>query len=106
MIVITTLIDSIRFVQPGDIFSLTLEDATGSEILISEKITEHKVIDFIASFRFALEDGTCPGFHLTGIFANRAELPKEIREAVMFDDLTPKQKQRFIETANIELVRP
>ncbi len=74
MIIITKLLDTVRRVYPGDSFNLTISDDLGCQILISEEITVAKTIDFIASFRFALEDGTCPGFHLTGIFANKDEL--------------------------------
>lgn len=98
MIVITSLNREQRHLLPGDRFNLEVSDATGGKVLISETITEAKVIDFIASFRFALEDGRCPGFHLTGIFANSNELPQEIANAKMLADLTPEQLQNFLAT--------
>lgn len=102
MIVITSLSSKKFHLLPDDEFCLKVTDSLGCEVLIRETITEHKVIDYIASFRFALEDGTCPGFHLTGIFANKAELPKEIREAVFIEDLTPEQYVRFVRSVGIE----
>lgn len=103
MIVITSLNETARFVAPGDTFNLTIEDGMKCTVLIKEKITVYKEINYIASFRFALEDGSCPGFHLTGIFANKKELPKEIAEGVMFDDLTPAQKDKFVKSCGIKI---
>lgn len=95
MIVITKLSKDLIYVCPGDIFRLTITDDLSHKVIISEKITKTKTIDFIASFRFALENGICPGFHLTGIFANSTELPIEIQEAVMLEDLTKEQYDNF-----------
>lgn len=103
MIVITSLNDTPIFVIPGDKFHLTLSDAMGCEIIIREEITVKKEINFIASFRFALDDGTCPGFHLTGIFANKDELPIEIQNAIMFEDLTIDQQKRFVNSVGIDM---
>lgn len=103
MIIITKLLDTVRRVYPGDSFNLTISDDLGCQILISEEITVAKTIDFIASFRFALEDGTCPGFHLTGIFANKNELPEEMKNAVMFDDLTAAQQRNFINSVGVKI---
>lgn len=96
MIVITSLNTTPRKVEPGDRFRLCVRDQTNCEIVIDEEITVARTIDFIASFRFALEDGTCSGFHLTGIFANRATLPIELQNARMFTELPPEQRERFI----------
>ena len=96
MIVITHLNTDPRFVAPGDSFNLAISDATGCEVVIREEITVSKTVDFVASFRFALSDGTCPGFHLTGIFGCSSELPEEIKSAVMFEDLPKEQKDNFI----------
>lgn len=106
MIVITRLVETPRHLLPGDEFRLTVKDALGSTVVITETITVAKVIDFIASFRFALEDGTCPGFHLTGVFANKAELPQELRNAKMFDDLTPEQRRNFERSVGVILPPP
>lgn len=103
MIVITSLDNTPRHLHPGDEFQLLVTDSTGATVVIRETILVEKVIDYIASFRFALEDGTCPGFHLTGVFACRSELPKELQEAVLFQDLTPEQKANFERTVGIKL---
>ncbi len=105
MIVITSLSKITKYVCVGDTFNLTISDGMNHEVIIKEKITVTKKINFIASYRFALEDGTCPGFHLCGIFGNRNELPKEIREAKMFDDLTKKQRKKFVKSVGIKLVK-
>lgn len=103
MIVITSLNSVARCVCPGDSFNLTITDGTGCQVVISETITEYKTIDFIASIRFALDDGTCPGFHLMGVFACRSELPKELQNAVMFEDLTPDQQERFRRSVGVSM---
>jgi hypothetical protein len=90
-------------VCPGDEFHLTIKDGLNYEVVISEKITVNKVIDFIASFRFALEDGTCPGFHLMGVFACKSELPEELKNAVMLNDLTKKQYANFAKSVGVKL---
>lgn len=98
MIVITSICRTPRVVEPGDRFRLSVRDDQGEIICIEEEITENKVIDFVASYRFALDDGTCLGFHLSGFFGNSAELPLEIQQAVRVDDLTPAQRERFLAT--------
>lgn len=103
MIVITNLDETPRHVISGDQFLMTIEDEMGYEVIIREKITTSKTINFIASFRFALEDGTCPGFHLTGIFGCKSELPKEIREAKMLSQLTKEQLANFERTVGISI---
>lgn len=104
MIVITSLNRSKKYAMPGDRFILTITDDFGAECTINEEVTVNRLIDYVASFRFALEDGTCPGFHLTGIFANSKELPEEIKNAVMFEDLSPDQRVRFKESVGVVIV--
>lgn len=106
MIVITSLSERSRFVCEGDEFRVTMTDNMGCEVVIREIITVSKTIDFIATYRFALEDGTCPGFHLCGIFASKKELPKEIEEATMLDALTPAQYENFASSVGIKLISP
>lgn len=103
MIVITKLNRVERYVCPGDHFCLTITDDMGCDVIIHEEITVNKVIDFIASFRFAMEDGTCPGFHLTGIFANSKELPEEMKTAKMLGDLTKDQYKNFADSVGIKI---
>lgn len=103
MIVITKLSRIERYVCPGDEFHLTITDDMGCDVIIREEITVKKVIDFIASFRFAMEDGTCPGFHLTGIFANSKELPEEMQTAKMLEDLTKDQYKNFVDSVGIKI---
>lgn len=103
MIVITKLDKRERCVEPGDTFNLTINDKMGCNVIIKEEITIPKIINFIASFRFALEDGTCPGFHLTGIFGNSNELPKEMQDAIMFEDLTKSQQENFKNSVGVKI---
>lgn len=103
MIVITKLIDAPRCCLPGDKFQLTISDTLGCEVIVSENITVAKTIDFIASFRFALENGTCPGFHLMGVFACKSELPEELKNAVMLEDLTKKQYKNFVKSVGVSV---
>lgn len=103
MIVLTSIGNKIFNCTKGDRFRLTISDSTGCDVVIDEEITENKIIDYIATYRFAMEDGRCPGFHLCGIFGNRNELPKEIIEAIPFNDLTRKQKENFKKTCSIKI---
>ncbi|MBE9546145.1 MAG: hypothetical protein IMF10_01455 [Proteobacteria bacterium] len=111
MIVITCLVNRTYHVCPGDEFNLTVRDnytkpgANISEVIIREVITVTKIINFIASFRFCLEDGTCSGFHLAGIFANKDELPREIREAKKLTDLTDEQYKNFTKSLGVDIAR-
>ena len=98
MIVLTQVIRTTRVLCSGDRFQLCIRDALNSSVIIDEQVTSKRVIDYVASFRFALDDGTCPGFHLTGIFANYAQLPIEIQNAVLYSDLPDNKRKRFLET--------
>lgn len=96
MIVITQLNRRKRHLSPGDTFSVTYRDVnTGQEDKFVEEITITAVIDFMCVFRFAEEDGTVIGFHLSGFFGNSKNLPKEMQEAVHIDDLTTQQRANF-----------
>lgn len=96
--------DTSRIVQPGDEFHLTISDAFNTEVVIREQITKHKVIDFIATYCFTLEDGTVPGFHLAGIFGNQGELPEEIKNAIPVYDLPEEKLKNFITTCGKRLI--
>lgn len=103
MIVITSLNQNPIYVCAGDTFQLTITDDMDCQVVISENITTQKTINFTASYRFALEDGTCPGFHLSGVFANKDELPKELADAKMLDQLTETQYENFARTVGIKI---
>ena len=103
MIVITKLYENSFCVSPGDTFNLTITDNLNCKVLITEEIIEEKIINFVATFRFALDDGDCAGFHLAGIFANKDELPKEIQQAIMFEDLSISQQRKFASSVGIKL---
>ena len=103
MIVITSKDETPRCVFKGDTFNLSINDRMGFHHIISEEIKVDKIINFIASFRFALEDGTSPGFHLMGVFACKDELPEEFKKAVMLEDLTKEQYANFVRTVGIKL---
>ncbi len=104
MIVLTSVNEEwVRVVHPGDEFRMIVKDMMGSEVVIREEITTHRRIDFIASYRFCWEDGTCPGFHLCGIFGNKAELPEEMKRAVRIEDLTEEQHKNLVNSVGIKI---
>lgn len=103
MIIITNQVDIKKHCTPGDTFTLTVWDRFGSECVITEEITVEKVIDYAATFKFADEDGTCSSFNLCGIFSCNGQLPREIREATHFNDLTTEQKLRFSATCGTKV---
>lgn len=103
MIVLTTKSDTYRTVLPGDEFHLIISDALGSEVVVKETITEHKIINYVAAYRFTLEDGSCPGFHLSGIFGNKESLPKEIKEAIHWEDLPWDKKKNFLRDVGVDI---
>jgi len=98
MIIITSLIEREYHVCDGDEFHLSIRGVDKENIVISEEINITGIINYIASFRFAQDNGKCIGFNLCGFFGNKDYLPKEIKEAVMVKDLTGEQKANFIET--------
>lgn len=103
MIIITSLSTKSFRVIRGDKFTLSITDRLGLTIQIEEVINTNKIIDFIATYRFAEKDGSCIGFHLSGIFANKDKLPKEMVEAVLFENLTDSQKKRFVDSVGINI---
>lgn len=103
MIIITSLIEREYSLCPGDTFNLAVENFDGTETLIRETVTKNKVVNYIASFVFALDNGRVPSFNLCGIFTNKNDLPVEIERAVLVKDLTPEQRKNFIESCGINL---
>ncbi len=107
MIVLTSVNESrVIYTVPGDEFRMTVKDMMGSEVLIREEIITYRRIDYIASYRFCLEDGTCPGFHLCGIFGSKAELPKEMKQAVRIEDLTEEQHANLVKSVGVKIKKP
>lgn len=96
MIVITALNTLPKLVFQGETFEALITDATGHQFIISESIQHKRVIDYVAVFRFALNDGTC--FNLSSICTNREELPPEFADAVLFDDLDMARQDKFRQT--------
>jgi hypothetical protein len=105
MIVITKLIEKTYSVTPGDLFSLTITSDNFEDTVIQEEINYTGEVNFIASFRFADDKGRCIGFNLCGFFGVKEALPREIREAKKFEDLTSEQKKNFIDTCGTILQR-
>lgn len=103
MIVLTSVSKKIFHVMPGDMFHLSVTEDGFRDTVITETITEQRTIDFAASFRFAREDGTCLGFHLSGFFGNAAELPEEIQNAKRLEDLTDEQRSNFAKSVGIRI---
>lgn len=103
MIVLTSVNKIKCSLLVGDTFQMRITDGLEHKVLIQEEIAIDQVVDFVASYRFALEDGTCPGFHLSGIFGNSKELPIEIQNAIRFEDLPPDKKENFINSVGIKL---
>lgn len=103
MIIITSIMEKEFYLCSDDTFNLTISDALGSTVVISETIKVTKTINFIASYRFALKSGRCPGFHLCGVFGNKKELPEEMQKAKFLEDLTSKQYENFIKSVGIEI---
>ncbi len=104
MIVLTSINCTPKSLAAGDEFCLLVKDSTGCEVMVTEEVTVNKTIDFVAAFRFALEDGTCPGFHLTGIFGCIHELPKEILLGKLLEELTDEQAAKFAQTCGVKTV--
>jgi len=102
MIVITNLSERVYHTLPGDVFCLKVTSNGTEESVIEETITQTRTLDFICSFRFAADDGTVQGFHLSGFFGDKNNLPDEMKNAVMMDDLPPDKKKRFTESAGIK----
>ena len=100
MIVITKVSNRRFTVLKGDSFSLTLSDGKSSEVIIKETISKGMLIDFVATYRFTKEDGTCEGNHLSGIFANSDDLPEMIMNAVMMSDLEEPKRTNFKNSFN------
>lgn len=103
MIVITHLrTDRVYHLMAGDVFHLSFRQGITEDVVIEEHITENVEIDFIASFRFTQDDGTCLGLHASGIFANQKNLPEEMKAAKLMHELTPEQLANFERTCGIK----
>jgi hypothetical protein len=104
VIVITTENKGRVFDCPeGTVFTMTVTDGKGKETVIKEEILVHRTIDYFVSFRFALEDGTCTGFHLCGFFGCKHNLPEEIKNAKKLLELTQSQLKTFIATCGMNI---
>lgn len=100
MIIITNEIFCNYSCEPGDEFSLIVEDHTGIKERIKEKIIKSMTISYICSFRFCDEDGTMRSPNLSGFFGDKNNLPLEIKNAKKLDELTYTQIMN-LEKSNI-----
>ena len=103
MIVFTSVKRDRYELVAGDTFNLTVSDKFHGKTVISEKITKNFFVDFVASYRFAGQDGTVISPHLCGIFGQSDNLPSEFAGAVMFDDLTQEQKRNFANSCGTKI---
>lgn len=103
MLVLTNVEEKSYSLRPGDTFQITMEQGTSKEVVLSEEITKQTTINFLALFRFALDDGTCQGRHTGAFMGNKCELPEEIRNAKLFSELTQQQQQNFHESSGVTI---
>jgi hypothetical protein len=100
MIVITTeCLDKSFHILPGDSVRLSVK----GECVVEEVFAHKCFVDYMAGFRFALDDGTCVGDHVCGIFADKSRLPEEVRSAKRIQDLTTEQYRNFMRTVGTRL---
>lgn len=103
MIVITAVTLQEFHVCPGDTFTLSVSNyPNGEKIVITEKITKTSHIDYMCSYQFCNEDGSCNSFNLNGFFGQKDNLPIEIQNAKYINDLTKSQKEKFLATSNTQ----
>lgn len=103
MIILTYKFDKPFHVHPGDTFRITITDNFKCEVVIQEEIITERIIDFVASFRYADNDGFCSTFNLCGIFAESRNLPVEFRDVVLYHDLPAHIKENFIRSCNTKI---
>lgn len=104
MIVLTAVrTDLEKHLDEGDIFNMIMRDQTGSEVILTETLKGPQIINYVATYRFADEDGTVRQFHLSGIFGDRDNLPRDIADAVRYDNLEPAVQRRFFDTCGANL---
>lgn len=103
MIVLISVCEREYWAEEGDVFRLTVTRHLHEDVIIEEEIVgEPRPINFIASFIFALDDGTCPSYHLCGFFGDKDNLPEEIGNAKNFTELTETQQNNFIKSVGIK----
>lgn len=111
MIVITKVDRQSRTLLPGDKVQVTWErhmfppehphpDVLTEEIL-SQDITVTTTIDCVMMFQFADDSGRVLGFHMSAFIGRQDELPLELQNGVMFQDLSHDQKRNFLETCGM-----
>ena len=98
------------WLSPGDTFNLTYREvyvngAKGEDKIISETFDKPMRINYMASFVFALEDGKVVSPNACGFFGDKNNLPKEIKEAKSWKDLTIGQQNNFEKSSIFKLER-
>lgn len=98
------------WLNPGDTFNLTYHETyigglKSEDKIISEIFDKSMRINYIASFVFALEDGKIVSPNACGFFGDKNDLPKEIKEAKSWKDLTIEQQSNFEKSSVFKLKR-
>jgi hypothetical protein len=106
MIVITSINHRRVFMAAGDSFCLVVDDGFGMEVLIRETVRVPMNLDFCAAYIFVLEDGSCPCFHVSGIFGLWDNMPDEFKNAKRLEDLSEAQYARLKQSAGIIIPNP
>jgi hypothetical protein len=100
LIILITVKECDYTIYPGDTFSLTIND----DIIVSETFTEKRVINYVATFVFAKENGSVLSSNACGIFGNKNDLPEEIKNAVYWEDLPIDKRNNFISSAGFSII--
>lgn len=83
------------WVEPGDTFTLKIHSEKGEDRQVYE-ITEPTHITMYGGFVFANQDGTVEHPQYIGFFGDRDNLPTELEDALLQEELSPQQYQNFI----------
>lgn len=103
MIIILNEVDCNYHLSYGDSFSLIINEGSSSEVVLSETFSESVIINYAVTFVFADDNGRCLSSGIAGFFGNKNNLPKELKEAKRFSDLSVYHKSRFLETSIVRI---
>jgi len=103
MIVIIGESDRKFIFTKGDTFTISYNTSGKEEKVLEHKVEKGKIVNYVVTFIFALEDGSVAGFNIAAFLGMKEHLPEEIKNAIHCDDLTNDQKEKFLATGGIKL---
>lgn len=106
MKVITSIKNARKTLLPGDCFIITLNEGSPEEIVFKEEINEQKMVEYIATYRYADLNGNVD--NCSSLYVSYGDYKDYIfltNSGKLLSNLSREQQANFLRTSNIKTAK-